>query len=70
MTPESLTTGPPNTMSAICAVCHRHTTAPVEVRHLQPPDAPGTTVYTCPQDTGTLQPGPGTHEHPHTRTAD
>ncbi|MFF0449073.1 hypothetical protein ACFYT4_22150 [Streptomyces sp. NPDC004609] len=64
-----MTTELPHTMSAICAVCHRHTTAPVEVRRLEPADAPGTTLYTCPEDVGTLPPGPGADECTPLRTA-
>ncbi|MFF0446200.1 hypothetical protein ACFYT4_07265 [Streptomyces sp. NPDC004609] len=62
MTAESLITALPPARTAICCRCGRATTAPVEIRYIERSNAPGLTLYACPEDAIALQPGPGHDE--------
>ena len=51
---------PPAGASAfICCECGRDTAAPVQVRYIERPSAPGVAVYACPDCAPWLSPRPG-----------
>ncbi|MFE0425934.1 hypothetical protein [Streptomyces sp. NPDC058953] len=62
MTVEGLTTPPPEPLTAVCCVCARTTTAPVEVAYIERASGPGRVVYACPEDAAIPTPGPGRHD--------
>ncbi|MFF6970003.1 MULTISPECIES: hypothetical protein [Streptomyces] len=58
MRTESLLAPPPAPRSAVCCVCGRTTTAPVEAGYVERASGPGYVRYVCPQDTTGCSPGP------------
>ncbi|QDY75334.1 hypothetical protein FQU76_01150 [Streptomyces qinzhouensis] len=58
MTMESLLVPPPLPLTAVCRVCARVTTAPVEVGYIERASGPGLVQYVCPEHATALTPGP------------
>ncbi|QKM66018.1 hypothetical protein STSU_001425 [Streptomyces tsukubensis NRRL18488] len=58
VTMESFLAPPPPPLTAVCRVCGRVTTAPVEVGYVERASGPGLVQYVCPEHAVTLTPGP------------